>query len=252
MKTRIAEQLERILREVTTPEDIAEVEKVIREAKGNVVQEPAEGFWEEKTPCWEMIHCQETIRDKCPAFKHQSLPCWEIEGTYNKVHEHGLKGDNTQICEHCRVRKRWGHGDPIHIKLFGKGLNPVVDVDEDGFLVQPEVWTEEVARLLAVDEVPWGLTEEHWKIINYLRRYYLELESVPPVRKLTRDTGYNLKEIYRLFPSGGLNRGACRLAGIPNITTSRYRWDLRPLGAQVIKQETRDREMEEQLSSSLV
>ena len=252
MKTRVAEQVEMILRQVNTPEDIAEVEKVIREAKGKIAPIQTEGFWVEKTPCWEMTHCPEMIRDECPAHKHQSLPCWEIEGTYNKVYEYGMKGDNTYICEHCHVHKKWGQGEPIHIKLFGKGFNPVVDVDDDGFLVQPELWSEEVALLLALEEVPGGLTNKHWKIINYLRRYYTEFESVPPLRKITRDTGYNLNEIYKLFPLGGLTNGACRLAGIPSLITMRYRWTLRPLGAQVIKQDTRDRELEEQLSSSLV
>ncbi len=95
-------------------------------------------------------------------------------------------------------------------------LIPVVELDVEGFLVQPEVWTREVAQMLAQDEVEGGLTEEHWKVIDYFREYYLEFKSVPPIKKLARVTGCNLKQAYRLFPSG-LTYGACRLAGIPRL-----------------------------------
>ena len=93
---------------------------------------------------------------------------------------------------------------------------PVVELDAEGFLVQPETWTKEVARMLAHDEVEGDLTGEHWRLIDYFREYYLEFKSVPPVRKLARDTGCNLKQAYKLFPSG-LTKGACRLAGLPRM-----------------------------------
>ena len=89
-------------------------------------------------------------------------------------------------------------------------------MDEEGFLRQPEIWNRDVAQLLAQGEVSGDLTEDHWKVIDYLRRYYLEFDGVPPVRMLHRDTGFNLQSIWRLFPCG-LTRGACRIAGIPRI-----------------------------------
>lgn len=95
-------------------------------------------------------------------------------------------------------------------------LTSTLNLDGEGFLQQPEVWNRDVAQLLAQGEVPGGLEEEHWKIIEYLRHYYLEFGTVPPVRMLRRDTGFNLESINRLFPSG-LTRGACRIAGIPRI-----------------------------------
>ena len=123
MKTKMVEQLEEILRGVTTFEDITEIERAIGEVKSNIMAEPALGFWEEKTPCWEMLRCPEAIRNECPAFKYRSLPCWEIEGTYSKLYDYGAKGDSTDICQVCRVYKRWGHGEPIQIKLRGKGFD---------------------------------------------------------------------------------------------------------------------------------
>ena len=92
---------------------------------------------------------------------------------------------------------------------------PTRAIDEKGYLTQPEDWTPELAAKLAHEEVPEGLEEDHWKVILYIRQYYLELGTVPPVRKLSRETGFTLREMKRMFPSG-LARGACIIAGIPS------------------------------------
>jgi TusE/DsrC/DsvC family sulfur relay protein len=97
-----------------------------------------------------------------------------------------------------------------------KQQGPVVtpEVDEEGFLTKGEAWTEEVARILAQSQIAEGLSEDHWRVVNYMRQYYLEFKSVPPVRKLSRDTGISLRQLKVLFPDG-LTKGACRIAGIP-------------------------------------
>ena len=61
------------------------------------------------------------------------------------------------------------------------------------------------------------LTESHWKVINYLRNYYLQFGIAPMIRKLCKETGFKLNEIYQLFPSGPA-KGACKLAGLPKPT----------------------------------
>lgn len=88
------------------------------------------------------------------------------------------------------------------------------ETDEEGFLTKGDIWSEGVAELLAKILVPEDLTDDHWRVINYMRQYYLEFNSVPPVRKLSRDTGISLRQLKVLFPDG-LTRGACRIAGIP-------------------------------------
>ena len=77
-----------------------------------------------------------------------------------------------------------------------------IELDEDGFIIDPEEWTEEVARVFAANEGISDLTDEHWKIINYLHEYYAENQIAPMIRKLCKDTGFSLKRIYELFPSG--------------------------------------------------
>ena len=126
MKKKAIKQVEEIVKGVTTVEEIAEIERVISEVKGKILPEPTLGFWEGKTPCWEMFRCPEAMKNECPAFKYRSLPCWEIEGTYCKLYDYGAKGDGTDICQYCRVYKKWGHGEPLQIKLRGKGFNTVL------------------------------------------------------------------------------------------------------------------------------
>lgn len=90
-------------------------------------------------------------------------------------------------------------------------------VDEDGFMQEPDKWDEKVAFALATTENVSDLTEEHWKVVNYLRDYYQEFGIAPMIRKLCKKTGFTLKEIYDLFPSGPA-KGACKVAGLPKPT----------------------------------
>jgi len=75
-------------------------------------------------------------------------------------------------------------------------------VDEGDFLQELERWNQEVAKLLASTEAIGELTHGHWKVIHYIRSYYLEFGTPPMIRSLCRGTGYTLNEIYKLFPSG--------------------------------------------------
>lgn len=90
-------------------------------------------------------------------------------------------------------------------------------VDEDGFLEDPNLWNDIVAGDLASTEGIEALTESHWKVIRYIRSYYLEFGIAPMVRKLCKESGFKLNEVYEMFPSGPA-KGACKLAGLPKPT----------------------------------
>ncbi len=92
-----------------------------------------------------------------------------------------------------------------------------IEIDEDGFIQEPEKWNKEVAEDLAKTEEAYPLSEDAWKVVNYLRNYFLEYGIAPPIRKLTRETGFDLKKIYEMFPSGPA-KGACKVAGLPKPT----------------------------------
>ena len=100
------------------------------------------------------------------------------------------------------------------IEVEGKTLQ----LDEDGFMQEPELWNQSVAQAFAKDEgIEGELTDDHWKVINYLREYYLKNKIAPMVRRLCKETGCNVKRIYELFPSGPA-KGACKIAGLPKPT----------------------------------
>jgi tRNA 2-thiouridine synthesizing protein E len=92
-----------------------------------------------------------------------------------------------------------------------------IEVDEDGFMATPEEWNEAIAAAIATTEGVEGLTEEHWKVVNYLREYFLKFGVAPMIRKLCKETGFKLNKIYELFPSGPA-KGACKVAGLPKPT----------------------------------
>ena len=92
-----------------------------------------------------------------------------------------------------------------------------IEVDEDGFMENPEEWNEAIAVALATTEGVDDMTEEHWKLVNYLREYYLKFGIAPMIRKLCKETGFPLKKVYELFPSGPA-KGACKVAGLAKPT----------------------------------
>jgi tRNA 2-thiouridine synthesizing protein E len=92
-----------------------------------------------------------------------------------------------------------------------------IEIDEDGFIQESEKWNEKIAEDLAKTEEAYPLSEDSWKLVNYLRKYYLDYGIAPPIRMLTKQTGLSLKHIYELFP-GGPAKGACKVAGLPKPT----------------------------------
>lgn len=99
----------------------------------------------------------------------------------------------------------------------------LLETDEDGFLAHWDDWSEEIAAGMA-DRDGCELTENHWEILRFLREYYQEYESAPPIRVLVRTMGRrfgrdkaNTRYLYQLFPYGPA-RQACRYAGLPKPT----------------------------------
>ncbi len=92
-----------------------------------------------------------------------------------------------------------------------------IEIDEDGFIQEPDKWNNAMAEDIAKLENAFPMGEDHWKIVNYLRDYYVKFEIAPPIRMLCKQTGLDLKKIYQLFPSGPA-KGACKIAGLPKPT----------------------------------
>jgi tRNA 2-thiouridine synthesizing protein E len=86
-------------------------------------------------------------------------------------------------------------------------------MDEDGFLVDPDLWNPGMARAIArVDELE-PLTPDHWSVIYYLREHRLTYGAIPPVSQICRAHGMDRHAVRRLF---GSCRQAWRIAGLPH------------------------------------
>jgi len=100
-------------------------------------------------------------------------------------------------------------------KMLGK---VEIEIDEDGFIQEPEKWSEAVAEDLAKEESNiQPMDEDHWKLVKYIRDYYHDFEVAPAVRMVCKRTGMDLKYIYEMFPKGPA-AGACKVAGLPKPT----------------------------------
>ena len=86
--------------------------------------------------------------------------------------------------------------------------------DPDGFLIDASEWSRELAVWLAGRNDIGPLGDDHWKIIEFVRAYYLAHGEGPPIVKIARATGLTAERICTLFPCG-VARGAYRLAGLP-------------------------------------
>lgn len=89
-----------------------------------------------------------------------------------------------------------------------------VDLNEEGFFVHPEQWTEDMVPELAGQEGIDELTDSHWQVIRFMRSEYLAKGTGPTVRVLGKTSGVSIKELYQLFPKGPA-KIAAKIAGIP-------------------------------------
>jgi TusE/DsrC/DsvC family sulfur relay protein len=89
-----------------------------------------------------------------------------------------------------------------------------VALNEEGFLVDPTQWTEDMAVELASREGIDVLTSRHWQVLRFMRAEYAEKGTGPTVRVLGKTSGVPVKELYQLFPKGPA-KTAAKIAGIP-------------------------------------
>lgn len=61
-----------------------------------------------------------------------------------------------------------------------------VKVDDDGYLADPEDWTEGVARVLAAREGIRNLSEDQLDILKFLRSYYRKHTFFPIIRSVCK------------------------------------------------------------------
>lgn len=86
---------------------------------------------------------------------------------------------------------------------------------DEGYLVDPADWTEDIAEHLA-KQVDVVLTDDHWKIVRYIRDWYGEHGVAPSSRDVTlflKGIKAPRNFLYDLFPYGYVQQ-ACKIAGM--------------------------------------
>lgn len=90
---------------------------------------------------------------------------------------------------------------------------PLPEIDEDGLLVDPNQWNEELANIMAQQIEVAPLTDEHWLVIYALRDYYKKFGVAPSMNNVCHRQGKDKHWVHNLFATC-LN--AWRVAGLPN------------------------------------
>lgn len=101
------------------------------------------------------------------------------------------------------------------LEVAGKALT----VDDEGYLIDPSDWNERVAEALARQE-RIVLSDEHWVVIRFVRKYYERHQIAPDARHVMKHlaeykgagrAGRN--DLFVLFPYGYVKQ-ACKIAGM--------------------------------------
>ncbi len=92
-----------------------------------------------------------------------------------------------------------------------------VEVNEEGFLVDPSQWNEAMGVELARREGLDPMSERQWEVVRFMRHQFDTTGAGPNVRALAKLSGVTVKELYQIFPKGPA-KTAAKIAGIPKPT----------------------------------
>ncbi len=95
-----------------------------------------------------------------------------------------------------------------------------IQTDKNGYLLDSAQWDLELAKIIASIE-SITMTDDHWQVIDYVRKFYNEFQKSPSIRPLVKYLAKSLgKEkgnslyLQILFPEGPAKQ-ATKIAGLP-------------------------------------
>jgi tRNA 2-thiouridine synthesizing protein E len=88
-----------------------------------------------------------------------------------------------------------------------------VHVDAEGFLTDYDEWSEDLAKVLAA-QIDIDLTEQHWKVLRFLREDFKSQGETPTTRRVDTVGGIPVKAQFVLFPKKPAKKMAY-VAGLP-------------------------------------
>jgi tRNA 2-thiouridine synthesizing protein E len=141
----------------------------------------------------------------------------------NRLHLDELKrlfpsGYLRGACKLAGVTYKEGFMDQSWAEELGEkatleSRDKVYEVNVRGFLVNPFAWDERFALYKAWEMKMPRLSEEHWKVIRFLRKAFEEKNLVPTVYETCEANGIEVEALEKLFPDG-YHRGAVKIAGL--------------------------------------
>ena len=87
-----------------------------------------------------------------------------------------------------------------------------VQVNDEGFMTNPQEWDKDIAVEIAKEEGIDELTEAHWKVIDFCRTNAGN-GSAPTLRQISKGAGVSTKELFALYPKGPAKKVA-RISGL--------------------------------------
>jgi tRNA 2-thiouridine synthesizing protein E len=88
-----------------------------------------------------------------------------------------------------------------------------IHVNDEGFLTELDEWDEDLAKVLA-HNIDIDLTDEHWRVIRFLREDFTAQGETATTRRVQTVGGVPTKEQFRLFPKKPAKKMAY-IAGLP-------------------------------------
>ena len=88
-----------------------------------------------------------------------------------------------------------------------------VEVNDEGFLVDKAQWTPAIAEEVA-RESGISLSERHWQVVTFCREDDAREGQAPGLRRVSKLSGVETRELYKLFPRGP-GKLAAKIAGLP-------------------------------------
>jgi tRNA 2-thiouridine synthesizing protein E len=91
-----------------------------------------------------------------------------------------------------------------------------VPLDNEGFLLNRDDWSEEIATELAQQD-EFEMNDQVMQFIREARSMYENDGVVPPIRIFAKKQGVSTKELYNVFKKGPMKL-ICKWGGLPKPT----------------------------------
>lgn len=88
-----------------------------------------------------------------------------------------------------------------------------VSVDDEGFMTVYDEWDEATGAALA-QAIGVEMTDEHWRVIHFLRDDFKAQGATPTIRRVSTAGGVDTKKLFQLFPKKPAKKMAY-IAGLP-------------------------------------